>query len=224
MFIRGNFIRLGRERLERWLDSELNVKRPVNAIIKGRTQVKVSEEVYHGEVFDASGWKGKATWVRAIEYVTEPLDKEEIEVTLDERNPTGFGWIVPLQDKTLVGAISLSDPSLFIPKVSKRVLSVHGGAIPRVKPTKNEIPSIGDRTGLIKTFTGGGIFGIAELLENFANYDKISKEIRKQYIITKILKNTWRLSLFWLRMMNEKTVNVNREFDFHSFLLSLRRL
>ncbi|QCO30515.1 NAD(P)/FAD-dependent oxidoreductase [Metallosphaera sedula] len=224
IYIRGDFVRLGRERLERWLDSDLGVIRPVDAVIKGMDEVVVGSSVYRGKVYDASGWKGKANWVKAIEYVMEPINQEEIVVTLDPRNPAGFGWIVPLPDRTLVGALSRSDPRPFVPKLQRRVLSVHGGAIPRVKPTPTPIPAIGDRTGLIKTFTGGGIFGIAELLEDFSNFNRLRKEISRQYTITSLLEKTWRLGLTSLRFMNGKTLSVNQEFDFHSFLFSLRKL
>lgn len=198
--------------------------RPVDAVIRGRDEVLAKGSVYRGDVFDASGWKGKANWVKAVEYVTEPMDQEEIVVTLDPRNPAGFGWIVPLPDRTLVGALSRSDPRPFIPPVSRRVLSVHGGAIPRVKPSPTSVPAIGDRTGLIKTFTGGGIFGIAELLENFSNFDRLKREIARQYFITSLLEKTWRMGLATLRFMNGKTFYVDKEFDFHSFLFSLRKL
>ncbi|WP_252896569.1 hypothetical protein [Metallosphaera hakonensis] len=86
IFIKGDFVRLGRDRLERWLDSELRVIRPVNAMIKGPEEVQVNGKTYKGDVYDASGWKGKANWIKAVEYVTEPLNQEEIVVTLDSKN------------------------------------------------------------------------------------------------------------------------------------------
>ncbi|WP_246263886.1 NAD(P)/FAD-dependent oxidoreductase [Metallosphaera tengchongensis] len=224
VFIEGDFVRLNREKLEIWLSSELNVVRPADATIKGEGEVMVRGTKYTGKVFDASGWKGKAKWVKAMEYVTEPLNLDEILVTLDPRNPAGFGWIVPLPDKALVGALSLGDPRPFVPAVEKRRLSVHGGGIPRVKPIQLSVPAIGDRTGLIKTFTGGGIFGIAELLQNFSNSRKIKKEIERQYLLTEILQRTWRIDLLALRLLHGRTIRVDREFDFHTFLFSLRRL
>ncbi|WP_252896568.1 hypothetical protein [Metallosphaera hakonensis] len=77
-----------------------------------------------------------------------------------------------------MGALSKYDPRPFVPKVDRKVLSFHGGAIPRVRPEPTGIKSIGDRTGLIKTFTGGGIFGIAEMLESTSNYSKLKKRNR----------------------------------------------
>nr|WP_240931370.1 NAD(P)/FAD-dependent oxidoreductase [Acidianus sulfidivorans] len=223
VYINTNVIRLNRENLEKWLSSNLNVIRPVNAIIKSKNEVLANNSKYFGDVIDASGWKGKAKWVKAIEEVKEPIDDDKITVYISSQNKGGFSWIVPLPDRTLVGALAYSHPELFIPKLDKKLIEIHGGSIPRTKPIKTEIKSIGDRTGIIKTFTGGGIFGIAELL-NSNNYEKtlskLSKEIVKQYYITLMLEKSW---WFWLRfakLFKDKTINAEKEFDFHSLLFT----
>lgn len=221
--IETNVLRLNRQRVEVWLDRELRTRRPVDAVIKGEEEVLVGTERFTGKVFDASGWKGRAKWVKAVELVTEPLEQEEILVTLDSRNKAGFGWVVPLPDRALVGALSYGDPRPFIPRVGKRILKVHGGAIPRVKPIKTNVPSIGDRTGLIKTFTGGGLFSIAEILSDTPR-EKLEREIRRQYLITELLERSWRLVFLAFRFLDGKTVRVREEFDFHSLLFSLTKL
>lgn len=211
--------------MEKWLDQELKVIRPVNAEIKNEKEVVVNNNVYHGKVIDCSGWKGKAKWIRAIEEVKEPLpEMDKIKVFIDPKNPGGFSWIVPLPDKTLVGSLSYSNPKLFLPVVDKRLIEIHGGSIPRVKPIKpqSSIIAFGDRTGLIKTFTGGGIFGIAELISS-NNYTKVfselSKEIRKQYYLTTLAEKSWRIWLSLARIYKDKTIKAEKEFDFHSMLL-----
>jgi hypothetical protein len=223
IYIKTNVVRLNREKLEVWLSNELNVKRPVNAIINENT-VYCNNEKFNGDIIDASGWKGKSKWIKAIEYEMSPINEDKIIVYIDKNNVGGFSWIVPLPEKTLVGSISYSDPLKYIPKVNSKVLGIHGGVIPRVKPrlSKN---AIGDSTGLIKTFTGGGIFGISEMLgvlltdKYNEKFKKLSKEINRQYNLTSLLERSWRISLNISRIYNEKTINANKEFDFHSLLL-----
>lgn len=222
IYVNTRVVRLNRENLEKWLDSELNVMRPVNAIIKSKDEVIVNSSKYQGEVIDASGWKGKAKWVKAIEESKEPINEDHITVFIDSRNIGGFSWIVPLPEKTLVGALSYENPQIFLPKLEKRTIEVHGGSIPRTKPAKTEIKSIGDRTGLIKTFTGGGIFGIAEIL-NATDYDKtfntLAREIKRQYYLTLLVEKSWNLWVNVAKLLNDKTIHAEREFDFHSLLL-----
>ncbi len=199
------------------------MKRPFNAFINGNT-VYCNNEKFTGDIIDASGWKGKAKWIKAIEYELSPINEEKITVFMSNDNVGGFSWIVPLPEKTLVGSISYLDPLRYIPKVDARILGVHGGAIPRVKP-KFSRNAIGDVTGLIKTFTGGGIFGISEILqvlltnEYDEKFKKLRKEINRQYNLTSLLEKSWKFSLHIGRFYNEKTINADKEFDFHSLLL-----
>jgi len=227
--VKTNVVRLNRVKLEKYLGENLNVKKCVDAKIAGN-KVIVSNEKYEGKVIDASGWKGKAKWVKAIEYITEPIDSDKIEVFFDLNNPAGFGWIVPLSYGTLVGALSYKDPRQFIPKINKRILEIHGGAIPRAEPSYKI--GIGDSLGLIKTFTGGGIFSIAEMLDTMpklvyendnafhkAKFEKLRSEIKKQIFITNVLEKTWRIIVpLAFRVLRDKTLHVNEEFDFHSLL------
>ncbi len=223
IFIETNVLRLNREKLEKWLDQELKVIRPVNAEIKNEKEIIVNNTKYEGKVIDCSGWKGKAKWIKAIEEVREPIDDDKITVFINSKNPGGFSWIVPLPDRTLIGSLSYSNPRIFLPVLDKRLIETHGGAIPRVKPIKiQNIPAFGDRTGLIKTFTGGGIFGIAELISS-KDYNKtfleLSKEVRKQYYLTSLLEKTWKTWLYFARIYKDKTIRAGKEFDFHSMLL-----
>lgn len=226
-------VRLNRVKLEKYLGENLIIKKGINAVITNNNEVIVDNEKYEGKVIDASGWKGNTKWVKAVEYLTEPIDSDRIEVFFDLRNPAGFGWIVPLSYGTLIGALSYKDPRRFIPRVEKRILEVHGGAIPRPKP-KYKI-GIGDTLGLIKTFTGGGIFSIGEMLGTMPKlvyendnslhkikFEKLRKEVIKQNLITKTLEKTWRIVLpLTFSLLKEKTLYVDKEFDFHSFLFKI---
>ncbi|TRM76241.1 hypothetical protein DJ530_04270 [Sulfolobus sp. E1] len=233
--VNTNVTRLNREKLEIWLDEEVKTKRPRDAVIKGNIVISENEK-YEGVIIDCSGWKGKAKWLKAIEYLTEPINEDKIIVYFDSRNKGGFSWIVPLPYGTLIGSISYINPEFFLPKIEKRVLDKHGGAIPRVYPEKKIYDlRLGDSTGLIKTFTGGGIFSIAKLLsplvagitnnnfeKYFFTYSNIAREIRKQYRITNVLEVLWKFLPILFRMYNDKTINVSEEFDLHSLLF--RRL
>jgi len=232
IYVDTDVIRLNRENLEIWLDGEVKTKRPRDAIINGNTVISGNEK-YEGIVVDCSGWKGNAKWIKAIEYLTEPINEESIIVYIDSKNVGGFSWIVPLPYGTLVGAISYSDPKAFLPNINKRILDIHGGAIPRVSPVSNiKTLKFGDSTGLIKTFTGGGIFGIASLLyplvngirsgkfnEYHSKYKILAKEIRRQYYITRFLESAWKLLPILFKLYNDKTLNISEEFDLHSLLI-----
>lgn len=228
-FVKTNVLRLNRVKLEKYLGQNLDVRSGTNAVVEN-DKVLANNEKYEGIVVDASGWKGKAKWVKAVEYLTEPIDSDKIEVFFDNKNPAGFSWIVPLNYGTLVGALSYNDPRPFIPKINKRILEVHGGAIPRPKPRYKL--GIGDTLGLIKIFTGGGIFAIGEMLETIpkivyendyslhkSKFKMIKKEIDKQNFITNTLEKSWRIVLpIAFRIFNDKTINVSEEFDYHSLL------
>ena len=125
---------------------------------------------------------------------------------------------------------------MFVPKINKRVLEIHGGAIPRVKPVYKI--GIGDTLGLIKTFTGGGIFSIAEMLDSIPKlvyendnslhkmkFKELKNEIERQNLITNILEKTWKFSVsLAFKIFKDKTLYVDKEFDFHSLLLRLFRI
>lgn len=235
IYVNTDVIRLNRVKLELDLSRELDVRHRLNAEIKGKDKVLVNSETYSGKVIDASGWKGKAKWVKAIEYLYEPIESDTIEVFFDLRNRGGFSWIVPLPYGTLVGALGYDRPELFVPKLNKRIIERHGGAIPRTLPLIDfETYKIGDRTGLIKTFTGGGIFGISKLLKPLSHailnsdnseyvrrYLELAKEIKKQYRIVRILELMWDLIPIVFRILNDRTINAIEEFDFHSLLFTI---
>ncbi|MUN28131.1 NAD(P)/FAD-dependent oxidoreductase [Sulfolobus metallicus DSM 6482 = JCM 9184] len=231
VFVSTDVLRLNRARLEQELWKNLKVEIGNAEILSNG--VLVNGRKIEGNVINCSGWKGNAKWVKAIELLIDVDVGEEIHVYLDKRNPAGFSWSVPLPYGTLVGALSYSDPRQFLPHVKGRVIEMHGGAIPRVRPLEPNVRSLGDATGNIKTFTGGGIFGIATLIDPlvdfmsgdpkgyFETYKKISSEVQKQYKLTSLLERTWRLALLSVKLFNGKTITVKEEFDFHSLLPSI---
>ena len=229
---RVDVVRLNRERLEKDLSREVKYVPGTNAEVRSENSLVVNGQKYEGFVVRATGWDGKGRRVKAIEMVTEPIDGEEIVVYLDERNVGGFSWIVPLPDRTLVGALAYENPELFLPKVEKRVLERHGGTIPRCKPRYVNL-GIGDVLCTVKTFTGGGIYAISELLDTFkplleggdsTEYRKklkaLGREITRQYYLVRAVERAWKTSLkLGFSLLDGKTISVGREFDLHSSLL-----
>jgi flavin-dependent dehydrogenase len=213
VYFRVEVVRLNRFKLEKDLSDSLKVVRPVNGEIMG-DRVKVGNQLLRTVGVRATGWQGKGCrWLKAVEISTEPLSEENVKVFLDSRNVGGFSWIVPLADRALVGAVSYGDPELFLPKLNKRVIERHGGAIPRVNPKPFSDLRIGDSTGLVKTFTGGGIFSISEILNPLVSYlngegpklynetlRKLRAEVRRQYILTRSLELSWSLALKGVRL------------------------
>lgn len=230
--IRTNVVRLNRVNLEKYLSENVSLRLKSDAKIVNESAVICNGEKIEGLVINASGWKGDAKWVKAIEYLTEPIDSEAIEVFFDDRNKAGFSWIVPLPYGTLIGAMGYKNPENFIPEINKKIIEKHGGGIPRPKPTYVR-RGIGDVLGLIKIFTGGGIFSISEILpsikkivyegdekEHREKFKKLSKEIRKQQNILSLTEKAWSLALkFGFTVFNGKTLYANEEFDLHSLFV-----
>ncbi|AAY80880.1 NAD(P)/FAD-dependent oxidoreductase [Sulfolobus acidocaldarius] len=231
--IRADLIRLNRYKLEQSLAQDLDVKLKTDAIVKNEKEVITNnnEKITADKVIIASGWKGRSKWVKAIEYLTEPVEMEDIHVFFNRNNVGGFSWIVPLPYGTLVGALGYDDPKKFIPKLDARVLDIHGGGIPRAHPTfiRN---GIGDVLGLVKISTGGGIFSISEMLEGLKKivyedderlykekFNQLKKEINRQLTLFNLVEKMWGTtlrSLFYI--LNERTINIDTEFDLHSLI------
>ncbi|BCU71351.1 NAD(P)/FAD-dependent oxidoreductase [Stygiolobus caldivivus] len=237
--IKTDVLRLNRVKLEKYISQNVEIRLRSDVKIINNSILLNEEEKIEGLVINASGWKGKSKWVKAIEYLTEPIDSETIDVFFDERNKGGFSWIVPLPYGTLVGALGYKMPDKFIPKINKRILEVHGGGIPRPRPTYVR-RGIGDVLGLIKIFTGGGIFSISEMLptikkivyeederEHLSKFRQLSKEISRQQKILEITEKFWGLALkIGFTVLNGKTLNAGEEFDLHSLFIrrSLRSI
>jgi flavin-dependent dehydrogenase len=228
---RVDVLRLNREKLEREISREVKYFSSANARLISEKEVEVNGEKYEGAVIRATGWDGKGRRVKAIERVHEPIDSDVITVYFHDENVGGFSWVVPLPDKTLVGALGYDEVERFIPRLDTRVVEVHGGTIPRCKPRNIPGLAIGDVLCTVKTFTGGGIFGISRLIEPikkslegderpyFEELKRLRKEISRQYRLVRLAELAWRTSLnLGFSLLNGKTVNVREEFDFHSLL------
>jgi len=227
-----DLLRLNRERLERDLSREIKYYPLTNAEVVSPKEILVRGERFDGTVIKATGWDGKGRKVNAIELVYEPIDSNVITVILHEENVGGFSWVVPLPDKTLVGALGYGDVFRFVPKLDKRLIEVHGGPIPRCKMREVEGLAIGDVLCSVKTFTGGGIFSISRLIEPIRKrlegdpraYEEelrsLRKEINRQYRLVSMAERAWRTSLrLGFSLLDGKTLSVGEEFDLHSLLL-----
>lgn len=124
-----------------------------------------------------------------IETKFEPMDENFVELYFGEKYSDGFfAYAVPIGDTAKLGVISRKNPNIYLrklienhPSVSKRVkstvLEFNCGAIPAnlVDFVKNNVALIGDSAGMVKPYTGGGLFYIVraaeKLAENFPNLE-----------------------------------------------------
>lgn len=109
-----------------------------------------------------------------VECQFEPIEKDMVELYFGSRySDSFFGYAVPLNDSTArVGVVSKSDPNLYLrnileehPSVAlrankKKITELNVGAIPVniIDFQKDNIALIGDSAGMVKPYTGGGIY------------------------------------------------------------------
>lgn len=142
----------------------------------------------------------------------EALDEEYVELYFGENwSDSFFAYAIPLGDTARIGVVSRSNPVHYLknliekhPSVSGRVkggvIELNVGAIPDrlVKFSKERVALIGDAAGMVKPYTGGGLYYLlvaAEILaECFPDLEKYEKrylskmgnEYRFGYLIRKI--------------------------------------
>ncbi len=129
----------------------------------------------------------------------EPVDEKFVELYFGKKYSDGFfAYAIPVDsDLARVGVVSRSDPKFYLkrllnehPSVSERVgksvLELNAGAIPvgLVNFVKGNVTLVGDAAGMVKPYTGGGIYYslvAAELLgEHFPDLKKFEKAYRRK--------------------------------------------
>ncbi len=121
----------------------------------------------------------------------EPLSDDMVELYFGFSD--FFCYAIPIDDFARIGVISSSNPQpilkRFIRWLSDRVKSsfieLNTGAIPigLIDFVKDNIMLIGDSAGMVKPYTGGGLFYLlkaVEKLEHFPNLEKIRREYLKE--------------------------------------------
>ncbi len=147
-----------------------------------------------------------------VEAKFEPLDESYVELYFGERwSDSFFAYAIPLGDTARVGVVSRSSPLRYLenlmkkhPSVSGRVkgsfVELNAGAIPDrlIKFSKGNVALIGDAAGMVKPYTGGGIYyhliaaeKLAESFPDLKNYEEsylseMKGEYRFGYAVRKL--------------------------------------
>ena len=129
-----------------------------------------------------------------VECRYEPLDDRMVEIIFGKSYSDGFfAYAVPIGDTARIGVVSKSNPRLYLrrllskhPSVSRRVkgslIELNVGAIPigLVDFVKGRVALVGDSAGMVKPYTGGGLYYLllaTEILtKNFPNLERFRKE------------------------------------------------
>jgi len=135
-----------------------------------------------------------------VECRFEPLDKNMVELYFGRKySDCFFGYAVPIDDDSArVGVVSKENPILRLknllekhPSVSARVktertVELNAGAIPvgLVEFVKDNVALIGDSAGMVKPYTGGGIYYhliASEILgKTFPDFKAYQKEYKRE--------------------------------------------
>lgn len=138
-----------------------------------------------------------------IEARFDPIDENYVELYFGNDYSRGFfAYAVPLGDTARIGVVSKTDPLACLrrviekhPSTSKRikggVIELNVGAVPigLVDFVKENVALIGDSAGMVKPYTGGGLYyllvaaeKLAESFPNLEDYRKAYlKELEKEY-------------------------------------------
>ncbi|AAB90220.1 MULTISPECIES: NAD(P)/FAD-dependent oxidoreductase [Archaeoglobus] len=138
-----------------------------------------------------------------VEAKFEPLDENCVELYFGGNwSDSFFAYAIPLGDTARIGVVSRSSPLRYLENLMKRHPSVSGrvegsavelnaGAIPDrlVKFSKRDVALIGDAAGMVKPYTGGGLYyhliaaeKLAESFPDLKGYEKsYLKEMGREY-------------------------------------------
>ena len=154
----------------------------------------------------------------ALQYLIEfePIDKNMVEIYFGRKYSNGFfAYSIPICESfARVGVVSKDNPGKYLdnllkrhPSVSKRVgksiLEINMGGIPLslVDFVKENIALIGDSAGMVKPYTGGGVYYLlraSELLgEHFPDLIRFKreylKEFKKEYSIGEKIRKLYQI-------------------------------
>jgi geranylgeranyl reductase family protein len=167
-----------------------------------------------------------------VEVKFEPLDEDFVELYFGRTwSNSFFAYAIPLGDTARIGIISRDKPEFYLrnliekhPSVSKRVkgsiIELNAGAIPDrlVNFSKGKVALIGDAAGMVKPYTGGGLFYLLvaaeKLAQNFPNLKKYEelymREMGNDYRFGYLVRKLYSLS----DEKMEKLFTLMADFDF----------
>ncbi len=177
------------------------------------------------------------------------LDTNYFHVVYDKHIPEFFGWIVPLDHDLILAGYALSQhrihPYRLIDRLIRKtgysrgsVIKSFGGIIPVGKPigkpsVNNKVFFVGDSIPFTKTYTGGGLYGIALYAPilgsaiNFGEYGLLRKyfnHLRKHFMSEYRVTNIFRRIGYWIppvivEFLYRLGLVSPRDYDEHSRLI-----
>lgn len=197
-----------------------------------RAEYIIGSDGVNSEVARAFGFE-RPPFFTAVQIETkfEALDDSFVEIYLGRNYSEFFAYAVPLAETARIGVIAKGNALLYLkrliekhPSVSRRVkggiIELNCGMIPGklVDFVKGKIALIGDSAGMVKPYSGGGLFYLLKaaekLAEKFPNLQAYKgafmKELGKEIKLGEKIRN-----LYWLSNEEiEKLVESLRNFDF----------
>ncbi len=133
-----------------------------------------------------------------VECEFEPIDPRFVELFFgSEYTDSFFGYAIPIDESTArVGVVARENPSTFLgnmvekhPSVSRRVnprkiTELNAGAIPTniIDFVKDNVALIGDSGGMVKPYTGGGLYYHLIAAEVLGKMFPALQEFKKEYL------------------------------------------
>ncbi len=128
----------------------------------------------------------------------EPLDEHFVELYFGRKWSNFFAYSIPVGDTAKIGVICSQHPLIYFknlvekhPSLSKRVkgsvMEWNAGAIPSqlVEFVRGNVALIGDAAGMVKPYTGGGLYYLLraaeKLSETFPNFQKYRDLYMKEF-------------------------------------------
>jgi geranylgeranyl reductase family protein len=125
----------------------------------------------------------------------EPLDENFVELYFGKNYSDGFfAYSIPLGDTAKVGVISRTRPEYYLknllkghPSVSKRVkgglIELNAGGIPDklIEFVKGDVALIGDAAGMVKPYTGGGLYYLLIAAEKLSESYPSLRKYKERY-------------------------------------------
>lgn len=152
----------------------------------------------NSEVARAFGFKRPKFYTAVqVEVKFEAIDDKFVEIYLGREYSDFFAYAIPIEDTAKIGVIAKGDTFSYLknllekhPSVSNRVkgnvIELNSGLIPAnlVEFVKDNVALIGDSAGMVKPYSGGGLFYLLiaaeKLAENFPNLNNYKTAFMKE--------------------------------------------
>ncbi|MFN3383897.1 MAG: NAD(P)/FAD-dependent oxidoreductase, partial [Archaeoglobaceae archaeon] len=166
-----------------------------------------------------------------IEAKFEAMDENFVEIYLGKGYSEFFAYAIPIADTAKIGVIAKRNPLEYLenllekhPSVSKRIkgsiIELNSGLIPAnlVEFVKDKVALIGDSAGMVKPYSGGGLFYLLiaaeKLAENFPDLEGYRRAFVKELGREIWLGEKVRKIYYLKEEEHEAIVRALKKFDF----------